>query len=383
MSYRSDGGGPAAPASGHCAVAAPQPSPHMAVAPATRRDSGGAEARAPIRRRRAHSHQPGLCSDKWGASCPDVWSRGPRASPRQRGSCLGRRRSYGGPGLTKPVQPLSPPQRGASSRTCHRPQRPRNPPLQGRRASDPATTHRHSREGGNPPGGAGCHPLCATARADPASLPPHGCRASLCHQSLVGARISRATPTHLNRRDGRPTAPAGFNAPSELPCPSDPAVQAYLAALRRQQRRTKRMAAGEMHTALLEVMQRAPTGSNPLLAYLRKTPPGPTGPARDSDRSQSKEDHPTASARVPSPGNNCCFTPRPASKDDKKHKAILQREINHTALLLTEAAKPSNEVPRNPPPTKPSRPRSADARSLGGTPRRPGAAPGCVGGGPW
>ena len=99
---------------------------------------GGAEAQASIRRRRAHSHQPGLCSDKWGASCPDVWSRGPRASPRQRGSCLGRRRSYGGPGLTKPVQPLSPPQRGASSRTCHRPQQPRNPPLQGRRASDPA-----------------------------------------------------------------------------------------------------------------------------------------------------------------------------------------------------------------------------------------------------
>ena len=22
-------------------------------------------------------HRPGLCSDKWGASCPDVWSRGP------------------------------------------------------------------------------------------------------------------------------------------------------------------------------------------------------------------------------------------------------------------------------------------------------------------
>ena len=73
-----------------------------------------------------------------GRKLPRLWSRGRRASPRQRGSCLGRRRSYGGPGLTKPVQPLSPPQRGASSRTCHRPQQPRNPPLQGRRASDPA-----------------------------------------------------------------------------------------------------------------------------------------------------------------------------------------------------------------------------------------------------
>ena len=98
-----------------------------------------------------------------------------------------------------------------------------------------------------------------------------------------------------------------------------------------------------------------PPGATPLLAYLRKTPPGPTDPARDPDRSQSKENHPTASARAPPPGNNCCFTPRPASKDDKKHKAILQREINHTALLLTEAAKLFNDATPQPSPTKPSR----------------------------
>ena len=102
-----------------------------------------------------------------------------------------------------------------------------------------------------------------------------------------------------------------------------PEVRDYFALVRRQQLRTKRMAAGEMHKALLEVLQRAPTRSNPLLAYLRKTPPGPTGPARDPDRSQSKEDHPTASARAPSPGNNCCFTPRPASRDDKKTQSNL------------------------------------------------------------
>ena len=85
------------------------------------RNSGGAEARAPFRRRRAHSHQPGLCSDKWGASRPDG---GAVADARR----LGRRRSDGGPGPTKPVQPLSTPQRGASSRTCDRPHRPHNPP---------------------------------------------------------------------------------------------------------------------------------------------------------------------------------------------------------------------------------------------------------------
>ena len=115
----------------------------------------------PYRRRRAHSHRPGLCSDKWGASCPDVWSRGPRASPRQRGSCPGPRRSDGGPGPTKPVQPLSTPRRGASSLACTYPPPPRNPPLQGRRASDP-------REGGNPPGGAASLPHMAVAPATPA-----------------------------------------------------------------------------------------------------------------------------------------------------------------------------------------------------------------------
>ena len=237
----------------------------MAVAPATRRDvaahgpsagsGGGAEARTPIRRRRAHSHRPGLCSDKWGASCPDVWSRGPRASPRQRGSCLGRRRSDGGPGPTKPVQPLSPPRRGASSRACTYPPPPRNPPTSfphppGRRASDP-------REGGNPPWG------------------PRGRRPS------PGA-------SHGPASDARKGGPHARRWTQTRPCWRSSSVP--------------------------------PPGATP---YLRKTPPGPTGPARDPDRSQSKEDHPTASARVPSPGNNCCFTPRPASRDDKKTQSNL------------------------------------------------------------
>ncbi len=100
----------------------------MAVAPATRR---------------AHSHRPGLCSDKWGASCPDAWSRGRRASPRQRGSCLGRRRSDGGLGPAKPVQLLSPPQRGASPLACTYPPPPRNPP-------PTKPSRQRPREGGNP-----------------------------------------------------------------------------------------------------------------------------------------------------------------------------------------------------------------------------------------
>ena len=178
----------------------------MAVAPATRRDvaahgpsagsGGGAEARTPIRRRRAHSHRPGLCSDKWGASCPDVWSRGPRASPRQRGSCLGPRRSDGGPGPTKPVQPLSAPRRGASSRACTYPPPPRNPPLQGRRASDPRHTRRGKEApmpaGGRRPGPAGDHAACPHQEQPPSS--------PICGRHPLGQPAQQGTQTAVNQR---------------------------------------------------------------------------------------------------------------------------------------------------------------------------------------
>ena len=153
---------------GHPATLPPQS--RRAATASDPADSGGAEARAPIRRRRAHSHRPGLCSDKWGASCPDVWSRGRRASPRQRGSCLGRRRSDVVPGPTKPVQPLSPPRRGASSRTCHRPQRPRNPPLQGRAQATPGL--RRGKEAPMPAGGRRPALLEIMQRAPTRSNPP-------------------------------------------------------------------------------------------------------------------------------------------------------------------------------------------------------------------
>ena len=134
---------------------------------------------------------PDFVLTMWGASCPDVWSRGRRASPRQRGSCLGRRRSDVVPGPTKPVQPLSAPRRGASSRTCHRPQRPRNPPPQSRRASDRASGARASAAVGAMSflvlrsRSSRCQrlsverpPVHATRRGDPATLPPQSRRAS-------------------------------------------------------------------------------------------------------------------------------------------------------------------------------------------------------------
>ena len=150
-----------------------------------RRDSGGgAEARAPYRRRRAHSHQPGLCSDKWGASCPDggAVAGGPR--PPSEGW---RSWSYeAGPAAdTASAWSVLPYMRPPAATPQPSPTRP---------------SRQRPREGGNPPGGA-------------ASLPPQSRRA--------------ATPSTADE-ERRP------------PCPqvdADP--------------------------ALLEVMQRAPTGSNP------------------------------------------------------------------------------------------------------------------------
>ena len=195
------------------------------------------------------------------------------------------------------------------------------PPVHAPTRRHPATTHRHSRtpqrhsrESGNP----GWGPRLEGSGSPPPNLALHGeLRKGLRRrESRVAARSGASLTPSRQRPPAHQTRKGGPHArrwTQTRPCWRSCSVP--------------------------------PPGATPLLAYLRKTPPGPTGPARDPDGSQSKENHPTASARAPPPGNNCCFTPRPASKDDKKHKAILQREINQTALLLTEAAKPSNEVP--------------------------------------
>ena len=202
MSYRSDGGGPAAPASGHGAVAAtatlaPQSRAATVSDPARQRGSGGAGAvSAPTC---PPLTGPDFVLTMWGASCPAVWSRGRRASPRQRGSCLGRRRSDVVPGPTKPVQALPSTRRGASSRTCDRPQRPRNhpprtadaerrspcleagrPPVHTTARSDPATIPpaQQTTERRSPCLEAGRPPVHTTARSDPATLPPQSRRAS-------------------------------------------------------------------------------------------------------------------------------------------------------------------------------------------------------------
>ena len=132
---------------------------------------------------------------------------------------------------------------------------------------------------------------------------------SPAHQPAKGVPMPRRGPAH----------PWGSGAVATRPAsrPGDPEVQAYLAALRRQQRHTS---AWEMHTALLEVMRR----SNPPPRLSAEDNPWANRPNK-GDRSQSKEDHPTASARAPSPRNNCCFTPRPASKVDKKTQSNLTK----------------------------------------------------------
>ena len=105
-----------------------------------RRDSGGgAEARAPYRRRRAHSHRPDfvLTSGAQVAPTCGAVAGGPRSASGARPSAAVGAMSF--LVLRSRSSRCHPPQRGASSRTCHRPQRPRNPPLQGGRASDPST----------------------------------------------------------------------------------------------------------------------------------------------------------------------------------------------------------------------------------------------------
>ena len=129
------------------------------------------------------------------------------------------------------------------------------------------------------------------------------------------------------------------------PCPRSPEVRDYFALFRRQQLRTKRMAAGEMHKALLEVLQRAPTRSNPLLAYLRKTPPCANRPSKRPGRKSIKGGSSNSLGKgAPARKQLLFYPPGQLQKTTKKHKAILQREINQMALLLAEAAKLSNDV---------------------------------------
>ena len=215
------------------------------------RNSGGAEARAPFRRRRAHSHQPGLCSDKWGASRPDG---GAVADARR----LGRRRSDGGPGPTKPVQPLSTPQRGASSRTCDHPHRPHNPP-----PTKPSRSDRRRSQG---------------QHQRPQVRSPLGALQGRPHRHVPGPGGPRLL------RPGPPST-----APQRAPC-SRGAAQGLVGAL--------------------------------------------------AGFSRQKQSYPRLSE-----GESPSFKKRLKKSVDNQPK-----ENNQMALLLTKAAKPSNDVPHNPPP---------------------------------
>ena len=131
-----------------------------------------------------------------------------------------------------------------------------------------------------------------------------------------------APPLRHSRESGNPGGGAGHPSPRRAATPSTA-----------DEERRPPCPQVDADPALLEVLQGAPSRNNPLLAHLRKTPPGPPGPARDPDGSQSKEDHPGAAAGLCNsfdkgapPGNNSCFAPRPTSKDDKKRRTILQRE---------------------------------------------------------
>ena len=267
---------------GHPATLPPQS--RRAATARTRRDSGGgAEVRAPYRRRRAHSHRPGLCSDKWGASCPDVWSRGRRAS-----AAVG--------GRWSDVLVL----RSRSSR-CHRlgverppvhataRSDPRNPPLQGRRASDP-----------------------------PPNLALHG-------------KLRKG----LRRRESRVAARSGASlTPSRQRPPAQQTRKGGPHACRWTQTRP-----------CWRSCSVPPPGATPSSPICGRHPLGQ--PAQQGTQTAVNQRRTIQQPRQECPRQEtiAVLPPGQLQKTTKKHKAILQRGINQTALLLTEAAKPSNEVP--------------------------------------
>ena len=121
----------------------------------------------------------------------------------------------------------------------------------------PATTHRHSREGGNPQGGAG-HP---SPRRSATPNTPDAERRSPCPE--VDAGPAPAAPKgNMNALKSR-TLLAAASTPSEMPCPSTRRSRPTSPHSIVSSSAPKRMAAGETHTALLEVIQRAPHQEQP------------------------------------------------------------------------------------------------------------------------
>ena len=128
---------------------------------------GGAEARAPIRRRRAHSHRPGLCSDKWGASCPDC------------GAVAGGRRRASGARPSAAVGAMAVLVLRSRSKRCRRLGAER-PPVHATARSDPATIPpaQQTRKGGHHASRRGALPSIRLPAATPQPSPPQSRRAS-------------------------------------------------------------------------------------------------------------------------------------------------------------------------------------------------------------
>ena len=208
----------------------------------------------------------------------------PTVEPRPAG--LGRRRRDGGPGPTKPVRPLTPPRRGASSLACTYPPPPRNPPLQGRRASDPAKAGIH-RAGRRP------SPHMAVAASDPreerrpharrwtqtppcwrsSSVPPPGATpfSPICGRHPLGQPAQQGTQTAVNQRRiiQQPSARA--------PSPGNNLLFYPPASFKRRQKNTKQSYTGGLIIRHV-CSPRPPSSSTP-----RPRNPPPLG-RRASDR---------------------------------------------------------------------------------------------------
>ena len=256
-----------------------------------RRDSGGgAEARAPYRRRRAHSHQPGLCSDKWGASCPDVWNRGRRASPRWRCSRQwppsGRCRSWS--------YEAGPAADTASARSALPYMRP------------PAATRRHSREGR--PLHNHVIPVKAGIQGGGAErgIPHPVAQRSPAHQTPKGGhhaqRRTQARRRRSHRQHQRPQVP-GRRSQGQHQCPSSPAATRSASSTSWVQWPGNRSSASSSRTSAAgsSAANASPLWSSaePSRISWRATPLRTTLSSCSSGRSARQQTPTTASQRMP------------------------------------------------------------------------------------
>ncbi len=222
------------------------------------------------------------------------------------------------------------------------------------KAVAPAT--RHSREGGNP----GWTRGGVVPTRTPRTPTPHkaGGPATCASDPLPFHPATRLSSCH--------DYPPAHGGPATLPPQSRRAATASDPALPRATSTPSNPVATSPHSVVSSAAPSAwPPGrrTRPCWSSCSVPPPGATPsspicgrhplgqPARQGTQTEVNRRRTIQQLRQGRPRREtiAVLPPGQLQKTTKKHKAILHREINHTALLLTEAAKLSNDVLRPPP----------------------------------